>query len=131
MKSSFDIHAEITNRIIAAIERGAGDFIMPWCRAPSAKRPINVTTQKSYRGVNILSLWITTQAVGYRSNEWAKFKQWKDRGASVRKGEKGTPIVFYKQLATNAPDGVARTSNRQGAEEENAKTIPCSSELGV
>lgn len=124
MKSTFDIHAEITNRIIAAIERGAGDFIMPWRRAPSAKRPINMTTQKSYRGVNILSLWITTQAVGYRSNEWATFKQWKDRGVSVRKGEKGTPIVFYKQLAVTAPDGVAQTGNRQGAEEENAKTIP-------
>ena len=124
MKSTFDIHAEITNRIIAAIERGAGDFIMPWHRAPSAKRPINATTQKAYRGVNILSLWITGQAVGYRSNEWATFKQWKDRGAFVRKGEKGTPIVFYKQLTITIPDGVAKIGGLQGVEEENAKTIP-------
>lgn len=63
--------------------------------ALTGRRRPDMTTQKSYRGVNILSLWITTQAVGYRSNEWATFKEWKDRGASVRKGEKGTPIVFY------------------------------------
>jgi antirestriction protein ArdC len=124
MKSNFDIHAEITNRIIAAIERGAGDFIMPWHRAPSAKRPINATTQKAYRGVNILSLWIASQALGYQSNKWATFKQWKDRGLFVRKGEKGTPIVFYKQLAITATHGVAQTGDLQGADEDNAKTIP-------
>ena len=97
----FDVHATITNRIIEAIEAGAGNFVMPWHGAACAKAPINVTSRKAYRGVNILSLWITGSARGYASNEWATFKQWQERGAQVRKGEKGTPIVFYKQLAVS------------------------------
>ena len=94
----FDIHQEITNRIVSAIEAGAGEFKLPWHRAASTRSPINATTGRAYRGVNILSLWITTQALGYESHEWATFKQWRERGAYVRKGEKGTPIVFYKNL---------------------------------
>lgn len=125
MKSSFDIHAEITNRIVATIERGAGAFVMPWHRGPSMKRPINATTEKAYRGVNILSLWITTQAVGYRSNEWATFKQWKDRGAFVRKGEKGTPIIFYKQLDISKSEATISQNGDVGdGEQDGSKLIP-------
>ena len=98
MKDRFDIHQKITNRIVSAIEAGAGDFKLPWHRAASTRASINATTGRAYRGVNILSLWITTQALGYELHEWATFKQWQERGACVRKGEKGTPIVFYKNL---------------------------------
>lgn len=97
-ENSFDIHAEITNRIVAAIEAGAGEFQMPWHNAANTKTPVNATSKRAYRGVNIVSLWIVAQACGYGSNEWATFKQWRERGCMVRKGEKGTPIVFYKQL---------------------------------
>ena len=65
MKDRFDIHQEITNRIVSAVEAGAGDFKLPWHRAASTRAPINATTGRAYRGVNILSLWIATQAVGY------------------------------------------------------------------
>ena len=104
MKTRFDVHQEITNRIVAAIEAGAGEFKLPWHRAASTRSPINATTGRAYRGVNILSLWITTQALGYESHEWASFKQWQERGANVRKGEKGTPIIFYKNLHVESSD---------------------------
>lgn len=94
----FDLHAEITNRIVEAIETGPGDFILPWHRASATHVPKNATTGKAYRGVNILSLWITAEARGYQNAGWATFKQWSEAGAHVRKGEKGTPIVFYKML---------------------------------
>ena len=74
MKTRFDVHQEITNRIVAAIEAGAGEFKLPWHRAASTRSPINATTGRAYRGVNILSLWITTQALGYESHEWATFQ---------------------------------------------------------
>lgn len=96
--SSFDLHADITNRIVEAIEAGAGDFILPWHRASAIHQPKNATTAKAYRGINILSLWISAEAHGYQRAEWATFKQWSEAGAHVRKGEKGTPIVFYKTL---------------------------------
>jgi antirestriction protein ArdC len=118
MKTRFDVHQEITNRIVAAIEAGAGEFKLPWHRAASTRSPINATTGRAYRGVNILSLWITTQALGYESHEWATFKQWQERGVNVRKGEKGTPIVFYKNLHVESSDVDA------SEDAEGGRTIP-------
>jgi antirestriction protein ArdC len=94
--TSFNIHQAITDKIIAAIEQGAGDFRMPWVQTKGVPR--NATTQKTYRGVNVLSLWIAAIAGGYSTDLWATFEQWKKAGSNVRKGEKGTLIVFYKQL---------------------------------
>ena len=118
MRTRFDVHQEITNRIVAAIEAGVGEFKLPWHRAANTRSPINATTGRAYRGVNILSLWITTQALGYESHEWATFKQWQERGANVRKGEKGTPIVFYKNLHVESSDVDA------SEDAEGGRTIP-------
>jgi antirestriction protein ArdC len=93
-KGKFDLHEQITGRIVAALEAGAGEFQMPW--HGSGRLPFNAVSKKNYRGVNILSLWLTAQMQGYGSPEWATFKQWQERGAGVRKGEKGSLIVFYK-----------------------------------
>jgi antirestriction protein ArdC len=35
---------------------------------------------------------------GYGSNSWATFKQWNELGASIKKGEKSTPIFFFSVL---------------------------------
>lgn len=94
--TSFNIHQAVTDKIITAIEQGAGTFRMPWVQTKGVPR--NATTQKTYRGVNIISLWIAAMAGGYGTDLWATFEQWKKAGANVRKGEKGTLIVFYKQL---------------------------------
>jgi antirestriction protein ArdC len=53
----FDIHQHITDKIVNAIERGAGDFRLPWHRsAGSIMRPVNIASKKAYHGVNILAL---------------------------------------------------------------------------
>jgi antirestriction protein ArdC len=56
--------------------------------------------------------------LGYESHEWATFKQWQERGANVRKGEKGTPIVFYKNLHVESSDVDA------SEDAEGGRTIP-------
>jgi antirestriction protein ArdC len=102
----FDIHQHVTNQIIAAIERGAGDFRLPWRRgAGGAMRPVNIATKKAYRGVNILALWATADAKGFSSGVWGSYKQWTEAGAHVRKGEKAAYIVFYKQISVAAANG--------------------------
>ncbi len=54
----FDIHQHITDKIVSAIERGAGDFRLPWHRsAGSIMRPTNVASKKAYRGINVVALW--------------------------------------------------------------------------
>src|SRR5262249_27317071 len=58
--------------------------------------PINVTTHKPYRGINTVCLWAAAQSNGYEMGEWGTYKQWQERGAQVRKGEKSTTVVFWK-----------------------------------
>jgi len=90
------IYQVVTDRIIESLKNGAVPWQRPW-KAPSyagGSFPRNFLTGKPYRGVNILLLW----SMPYSAPFWLTFKQAKDLGGSVRKGEKGTQIVFYKQL---------------------------------
>ncbi len=59
MSQRIDVHEQITNRIIAAIEQGAGEFKLPWHRpAGSITRPVNIQSGKGYRGINVVTLWV-------------------------------------------------------------------------
>lgn len=103
MSERFDIHQHITDQIIAAIEGGVGEFQLPWHRASSAIfRPTNIASKKPYRGVNILSLWVASENKHFTSGIWGTYRQWAEIGAQVRKGEKSTYIVFYKEIASTS-----------------------------
>jgi antirestriction protein ArdC len=109
----FDIHQHITDQIVAAIERGAGEFRLPWHRAAgSIMRPVNVASKKPYRGVNIVALWATSEEKGYSSGIFGTYKQWADIGAQVRKGEKASFIVFYKEITVAADSESEDTETR-------------------
>jgi antirestriction protein ArdC len=96
----FDIHQHITDKIVSAIERGAGDFRLPWHRsAGGIMRPVNITSRKAYRGVNVVALWAYAEESGYSSGVWGTYKQWAEAGGQVRQGEKAAFVVFYKELA--------------------------------
>ena len=97
--SRFDIHQLITDQIVAAIEAGLGEFKLPWHR-PGADmlHPRNIASKAAYRGVNILTLWLTAEAKGYTSGIWGTFNQWTTLGASIRKSEKAAHVVFYKKI---------------------------------
>ena len=86
-KERFDIHQHITDKIVSAIERGAGDFRLPWHRsAGSIMRPVNIASKKAYRGVNVVALWAYAEEFGYSSGVWGTYKQWSQAGAQVRQG---------------------------------------------
>ena len=93
-----DAHQTITDRILANVD-DAGEWKPCWT-GMQAGVPINGTTKKRYRGVNVLSLWMEQRP----SNEWASYKQWQGVGRQVARGERGTPIVFYKEMPVKDPD---------------------------
>lgn len=94
-----DVHQTITNQIVAAIEAGAPEFKMPWHRAQgSLMRPVNVASRNRYQGINIVALWLSAEQRGYPTPVWGTYRQWQALGAQVRKGERGSVIVFYKEL---------------------------------
>ena len=107
-----DIREQITISIIESLETvSLDDYQAPFARLSAQKSPVNPVTNKAYRGINTLMLWLAQYSNDYQSNEWATFKQWKDKGASVRKGEKSTHIVFYKLVEKKDTDGLADAEN--------------------
>lgn len=91
--NAHDLMAKITERMIADIEAGAGQWTMPWNAA--AGLPHNAVTKKAYRGGNVLALWFAQQDQGYPTAEWATYNAWRDVEAQVRKGQHGQQIVFW------------------------------------
>lgn len=85
-----NVYEIVNERIMALLAKGTAPWRMPW--SPGATEPKNLVSGKGYRGINVLLLG--TQ--GYVSPYWLTFKQALDRGGSVRKGEKGTPVTFFK-----------------------------------
>ena len=100
-----DVYTRITAEIVAAIEAGAGEWRMPWHHDGTAiTRPQNISSAKRYRGVNVLALWIAAQAQGYADGLWGTYRQWLAIGAQVRKGERGTTVVLWKQTKAATSD---------------------------
>lgn len=87
---------EVLDRLVADIEAGRNPWKKSW--KGGAGLPSNGVTRRTYRGINTLMLWVAEMKAGYGSSSWATFKQWGGQGRFVRKGEKGTPILFYKML---------------------------------
>ena len=86
-----DIYQTITDKIIAALETGTAPWIKPWA---SLGAPRNAITGREYSGINTVLLAMTDCT----SNQWLTFQQAKTAGGNVKKGEKGTTVVFFKPL---------------------------------
>lgn len=113
-KQHIDVYQSITNQIISAIEAGTGEVKMPWHRSGfNQTRPVNISSSKPYQGINILSLWAAAMGGNYEHGLWGTYRQWQEAGAQVRKGEKSSFIVFYKQFENDeADDGKDQTERR-------------------
>lgn len=94
-----DLYATVTETILLQLQAGAAPWIKPWSgRAYGSSMPRNAATGRAYSGVNVPLLWIAQDAGGYTSPRWITFKQAIDAGGNVRKGEKGTAIVFVSAI---------------------------------
>lgn len=90
------VYEIITARIIEALERGVCPWRKPWaCTGTSGRLPFNATTSKVYRGVNVFTLAMESMLKGFNDPRWITFNQAKAIGGTVRKGEKGTPVIFW------------------------------------
>lgn len=92
----FDTYQDVTDAIIAQLEAGTKPWQKPW-QGGSLTMPRRITGQY-YRGINVLLLWASATQQGLTGERWVTFNQAKAMGAKVRKGSKGTRIVFFKPL---------------------------------
>ena len=90
-----DYHKEFAGQLKEQIEQGVAPWQKPW-KPGESRLPKNIQTDKPYRGGNSVYLSVTQTAKGYSDHRWATYKQIKDMGGQVRKGEKATHVLFYK-----------------------------------
>lgn len=96
MTTKQEIYSQVTEQIIADLEAGVMPWEKPWSGGFSLPR--NASTKNFYSGINILILWMRQKRAGFASSQWLTFNQAKALGGSVKKGEKGTRILFYSPL---------------------------------
>ena len=96
-----DIYQTVTDMILDLLDQGT----VPWKHPikSSGGIPTSMSTGKPYRGINVFLLATTAMTKGYRSSHWLTFKQAQARGGKVRKGEKASLVVLWKQLTKEDP----------------------------
>lgn len=92
-----NVYAVITDRILEALARG----VVPWRKPWRTEAPKNLVSRREYRGVNVLLL----QSQPFESPFWLTFNQARELGGTVKRGERGTPIVFWKVTDREESDG--------------------------
>ena len=90
-----DYYRNVADTLIERMQDGKAVWTQAW--EPGAHSlPYNFSTGKPYRGGN--TVWLAEKAakLGYGDPRWGTFKQALDKGGAVRKGEKGTQILFWQ-----------------------------------
>ena len=101
-----DIYTRITNSIVAQLERGVRPWVKPWSAEHAAgriTRPLRHNRQP-YTGINVLSLWASATVQGFNAPIWMTFRQATELNAHVRKGEKGSPVVYANAMTKTETD---------------------------
>lgn len=107
-----EIYQKITDNIVAKLEQGVVPWQKPW--HDNGLMPRNIKG-RPYRGINPLLL----NSFDYSSPFWLTYKQAKELGGNIKKGEKATMVVFWKLITT-----AKTTENNQGETEIEQKSFP-------
>jgi len=116
-----NLYDEITEKILAELEAGRLPWVQPWGTA-AAKAPLampkNAATSRAYSGINVLILWGAVIERGFPCQSWLTFRQALSLGGNVRKGERGTTVVYADRFV---PDDEKQRARETG---EEAQAIP-------
>jgi antirestriction protein ArdC len=115
-----NLYDDVTRRIIAELEAGRFPWVQPWGGAGSVNPglPRNALTARTYSGVNVLILWGAVIENSYPSQSWLTFRQAREAGGNVSKGEHGVTVVYADRFTPEAEKERARQSG------DEAKAIP-------
>jgi antirestriction protein ArdC len=121
------LYDEVTARIVGELEAGRFPWAQPWDAAGFAPGlPRNADTRRSYSGINILILWAEAARRGFAAQGWLTFRQAKEAGGQVRKGEKGTTVFYAARFTPKDGGGAveAAGAGHGGGEAEGERSIP-------
>jgi antirestriction protein ArdC len=101
MSSKKTVYSMVTDRIMALLKAGVVPWHRPW--NVNTGRPHNLVSRRAYTGINVLLLG----SQSYGSPCWLTMKQANQLGGHIRKGERSTPVVFWKQFTVDDATGDA------------------------
>src|SRR3954465_2216167 len=111
-----DAYTRITNRIVADLEQG----VRPWCKpwggdqlGARITRPRRANG-KPYAGINTLILWLEAVEKGHRSPTWMSYRQAQQLGGQVRRGERGSQVVYMGETTKTRRDEGTGEETEQG-----------------
>ena len=101
-----DIYTRITNQIVSHLEKGVKPWVRPWNAEHAAARITRPLRHngKPYSGINVLSLWASAMAQNFAAPVWMTFKQASELEAHIRKGEKGSLVVYADSIKRKETD---------------------------
>jgi antirestriction protein ArdC len=112
------LYQQITDKITAELETGRVPWVQPWgtlAAKASLSMPKNAATQRHYSGINVLILWGAVIERGFAGQAWVTFRQALGLGGHVRKGERGTTVVYADRFIS---DEERRRAEETGEEPE-------------
>jgi len=92
-----DRYQIITDTVIEQMENLGSDWIKSWSTNAMSGHH-NVISKKAYQGTNTFLTAISSFKNGFQSNQWGTYRQWQSKGYSVKKGSKGTDIIFFDKI---------------------------------
>src|ERR1039457_5127993 len=110
-----DVYTRITDKIIADLEQGVRTWMKPWNAGHTAgriTRPLRHNCTP-YSGINILMLWAESVSQGFNASIWMTFRQASELNAHVRKGEKGSLVVYANSITRTEQDESGEDSARE------------------
>ena len=110
-----DVYTRITNKIIADLEQGVRTWMKPWNAVNTGGRIMTPLRHNGvpYSGINILILWAEATAQGFGARIWMTFKQATELNAHVRKGEKGSLVVYANSITRTEEDDKGEETERE------------------
>lgn len=82
----------VTDRILEALNRGVVPWRKPW--KGREQLPCNALTKRPYHGINLLLLGLSP----FVDHRWLTLRQANQAGGQIKRGEKSTLVVFWKQF---------------------------------
>lgn len=99
LMASRNLYKEVSDRILTELKQGHTPWVKPWSATVSGGGVVcNAVTNRPYSGGNIVLLWIAMSSFGYSNPRFLTFKQAKELGGNVRKGETGHKVYFVSSF---------------------------------
>jgi antirestriction protein ArdC len=110
-----DVYTRVTNKIVADLEQGVRPWMKPWNASNTSGRITRPLRHNAvpYSGINILMLWAAAIEQGFTAPIWMTFNQAIELDAHVRKGEKGSLVVYANRITKTEDDGEGREVERE------------------